>query len=68
VLETIAPGQCKTLTDEEFGQLKYKGKCPTNVADKIQLHDSAVGSIGRLEGAELEFKDGQHMITEVVTT
>lgn len=37
VVDVISGGQTITLSEKELGNLKYRGKCPTAIAQMIQL-------------------------------
>ena len=43
VVDQINSGQTIQLSEEEFGSLKYRGKCPTSIASLIKMQSAAGG-------------------------
>lgn len=43
VLDQISSGQTIQLSEQQFGSLKYRGKCPTSIASLIKMQSAAGG-------------------------
>jgi len=61
VLEVIAGGQTRIISESELGSLKYRGKCPTSIASVIRMQASSSGKmLSRITDLMLEFKDDKY--------
>lgn len=58
MVDTIARGQTRQLSENELGSLKYKGVCPTSISSVIRMQPTSDGRmISRITDLQLEFKD-----------
>ncbi|CDW78963.1 integrator complex subunit 9-like [Stylonychia lemnae] len=67
VVNTIKESMTVCLTDDDIGTLKYKGLCPTLIANKIKIKNKNQQKISRVQGIDIEFKDNQYTIVDVVS-
>lgn len=61
VVDTIHAGQVVDISEQEFGNLKYKGKCPISIAQLIKMQAAQGGQqLSRVTDLQIEFKDSQY--------
>jgi hypothetical protein len=66
VVETIARGQTRTVSEADLGNIKYKGVCPTSIASVIRMQSASDGRMmSRITDLQIEFKDDKYQVKRI---
>eukprot|EP00347_Sterkiella_histriomuscorum_P005551 403356179 len=65
VVETLIKGATLHLSENEFGELKYKGQCSAYYANHIKQKAKGQTYITRIACLDMDFKDNKYTVTNI---
>ena len=66
VVDQISSGQVVESSEQDFGRMNYKGKCPVSIASLIKMQNSKGNTqLSRVTDLQVEFKDNQYQVTGI---